>query len=65
MVGVRNARYLRGGSGKDHRRSMLSRAVPGTVENDQVLVEQEESKQKRGKSVPDLEHDLACSPESL
>lgn len=65
MVGVRNARYLRGGPGKDHRGSMLSRAVPGTVENDQVLVEQEESKQKRGESVPDLERGLACSPESL
>lgn len=44
---------------------MLSRAVPGMVENDQVPVEQEESKQKRGESVPDLEHDQACSPESL
>lgn len=46
-VGVRTVCYLRGGSVKDHMGSLLSRDVPGMVENNQVFLEEEESKQQR------------------
>lgn len=43
-VGVRIVCYFRGGFVKDYMGSLLSRDVFGMVENNQVFLEEEESK---------------------